>query len=870
MTLAAVKKLIAEPFDADRVRIRAAALCLSLTLSTTVVSNETVTAAQPLPTLHSDCVLGDAESTRRRITQGMNVNEKEPRFEAMPLHYACAMRRTKIVSMLLDAGAQPNVRDGRGDTPLHWLGIPVESVHYVEALLDADNRLVADLRIPTLVFQMLERRHPKPTIPTSLRASDHARRAEIARLMLVHGADPDLRGKDKKPATDWLMKEKVISECLARPDKRSILGQDIEDVDPLEGLILYCALDDLPRIAYFLGRLEELDVRDQQGTTPLAEACMAGNLGLVQQLLSRGANPNFAHGDGRYPIHVSCEMKRPDIAQLLLNCGADFTVASTTGITPLDIVRQQKRVPRSPQPQDFPHWVKIHLRAQIHQVLAETRELMRQGHRKVMNDLVDRGLFYRRFQGPAEAAGMFNVTVPWKTRLMLSLEDEWAHYREQAAMPRSAGKRPVETAEFDFVDSNVVVALALAEICYPNMGTEYKWIVRRTFEAAEKWEKIESEGLLQLGASSSDAVLAEVHGHFDSLERDDEAFLRRGTTEAIGRYVRRSAIHAQAGFVRFYDFNLLDASSGRSVLHRYWGDDERDGLNYLLSHGASQDCADDKGRSLLSWLCSSRTEFPLRCVELAIDHGATVDQTDAMGMTPLHRAAQNGQLSAVQWLMDHGAEVDARDITGVTPFVIAAWAGKVTSLPLLLDAGASINSKANDGRTALMFIAGKERTSEATLAAVEFLLQNGSDADALDKEGKPALAYAVGRRNRQMIERLLKAGADPNAGSGRGRTALAWGIERLKDTKEDLKLIEWLIEQGADVDAPDAKGVTPLMLAAKFGNVAKSRLLVESGATITRKDSNGKCADHYIPPFVTDEVRRELFWLLRSNMDPFD
>jgi ankyrin repeat protein len=53
--------------------------------------------------------------------------------------------------------------------------------------------------------------------------------------------------------------------------------------------------------------------------------------------------------------------------------------------------------------------------------------------------------------------------------------------------------------------------------------------------------------------------------------------------------------------------------------------------------------------------------------ELLLSHGADVNAKGSDGQTPLHFAARQGQLQAVQWLVKRGADVNARDAKGKTP-----------------------------------------------------------------------------------------------------------------------------------------------------------------------------------------------------------
>lgn len=59
-------------------------------------------------------------------------------------------------------------------------------------------------------------------------------------------------------------------------------------------------------------------------------------------------------------------------------------------------------------------------------------------------------------------------------------------------------------------------------------------------------------------------------------------------------------------------------------------------------------------------------------IQILIDAGTDVDVRNKHGRTPLHWAAERGNLSAVQTLLERGASADAREEkTNMTPLDIA-------------------------------------------------------------------------------------------------------------------------------------------------------------------------------------------------------
>jgi ankyrin repeat protein len=77
------------------------------------------------------------------------------------------------------------------------------------------------------------------------------------------------------------------------------------------------------------------------------------------------------------------------------------------------------------------------------------------------------------------------------------------------------------------------------------------------------------------------------------------------------------------------------------------------------------------------------------------------DARSALGATPLHLAATNGDSGALQALIAAGANPNARDGEGRTPLHMAAFATRTPNARLLLQAGADPLLKTDAGRDVL-------------------------------------------------------------------------------------------------------------------------------------------------------------------------
>lgn len=70
------------------------------------------------------------------------------------------------------------------------------------------------------------------------------------------------------------------------------------------------------------------------------------------------------------------------------------------------------------------------------------------------------------------------------------------------------------------------------------------------------------------------------------------------------------------------------------------------------------------------------------------------------GRTPLHWAADYGQVEIMQFLLSKGAKVNEKDSYGITPLLAAVYEDKAKAVELLLKSGADAKIKGPDGLTA--------------------------------------------------------------------------------------------------------------------------------------------------------------------------
>jgi ankyrin repeat protein len=406
-------------------------------------------------------------------------------------------------------------------------------------------------------------------------------------------------------------------------------------------------LNDLQTVDALLKRGADVKAATRYGVTPIGLAALNGNTAVLRRLLDAGADPNTATPAGETALMTAARTGSRDAVTLLLDRRADANAR--------DAVRAQTAL----------MWAVTENQPEVVKLLA-ARGAIVNAQTKVM---APRGEYVQARAGGASGNGIIRQrALPTKdggmspllfavrdgnvamTRLLLELG---------ADINQASGNR---TSPLLIALLNGQVALAtelLDKGADPNLADDYH---RGALFAAIELRNFNHEKypfLYDDGRDPLDLIKALLAKGADPNLRTDTTPVH-GLMQFDGSWVN---FDGQTPFIRA-------ALSGDIQVMRL-----------LLQHGADPNIATAQGSTALmaasgiNWIPAqtftrSEAEY-VDAVKLCLERGAPVNATNSLKLAAIHGAANRGWVSIIQTLADHGATLDQPDVGGRTPMVFA-------------------------------------------------------------------------------------------------------------------------------------------------------------------------------------------------------
>ena len=251
---------------------------------------------------------GDLRAMKRYIAEGADVNAPDESLNISPLAWSASHGHTEATRLLIENGADVNMTDDDGSTPLH----------------------------SAAVFG----------------------RADVAKLLVENGANLQVRNGDgATPADalylDWrttafiggligveVEKENIAVMQSGRNEIAKLFGvkefdsKDVASAGDLSGAVF---IGDLAAVKQALTAGADPNAKDpQSGSTMLSIAALMGHTEVVTLLLEHGAEVNAKSRDGGTALHSAAFLGRAETVKLLLEKGADTTLRNNMGSTAIE------------------------------------------------------------------------------------------------------------------------------------------------------------------------------------------------------------------------------------------------------------------------------------------------------------------------------------------------------------------------------------------------------------------------------------------------------------------------------------------------------------------------------------------------------
>jgi ankyrin repeat protein len=362
------------------------------------------------------------------------------------------------------------------------------------------------------------------------------------------------------------------------------------------------------------------------------------------------------------------------------------------------------------------------------------------------------------------------------------------------------------------------------------------------------------------------------------------AIAHAGATDAADAAQKKDLGALRALVQRKADVNAAQPD-GTTALHWavMWNNDEA--VSLLIRAGAHVKAANRYGATPLS---EAVTAGSASMVDALLNAGADAKTlTTADGETVLMTAARAGNVDAVRLLLERGADVNAREqYKGQTALMWAAAERHPAVVKLLLERGADWKVRSFDRETKIPKLSAASSITpiprggfpafafaarEGDIESARVMLEQGVDINYGDVDNTTALVVAIMNKQYTFAKFLIERGADVNIAGSYGRTPLyaiadmrnedysALPNRKTEDPLPTIDVLKALLDRHANVDATltaflpgrsgmdfgDAtlgQGTTPLMRAARAGDTAAIRLLLDAGADAKRTTKDGNTA----------------------------
>jgi len=755
--------------------------------------------------------------------------------------------RISAVMTLLANGADPNLADDAGNTPLHFAASTRDAA-VMQSLLDAGARLDGVNREGM----------------TPLALACEASNQVVIDYLIKRGALPDVDGTS--PA---LLFAAAVDGDDARGVKRLLKAKARVDARGPHGrsALMVAALADNAEIAdALLAAGADVDAIDDTGSCALLEAARAGANRVLQRLVFHKPNASRVDPHARNALHLAARAGNADAqtVQLLLTLGCDPTTLDNNGRTAAEIAAMAGRWPlvreldpEYPIPSAHRFDESDEADALAIQPDPPGRLLVRsamQGRFPLFQELLDIPGVTSGDIAEALVAAVTHVDRRYAEAVSEAGYDTFERLENtDSVWERLCASRPtpvtmlaalIERAERSSgASANLLVGLCACEMSDDNMAA-LSALRERAIALGAQVNAVDRGGRPPL---------------FNAVRSLPMEWIER--LIAIGADPNMRDPRADTALTQLAWAQRIDAREIAPVLIRAGADPALAARDGSTAAGVARLTGQMELAALLEWpagahpghaltgaaVAAAGRRGDLTTIDRLLSLGLDVDGVDAQGASAILHAAGTGQIDLVRALIERGADIRLVSERKISPAAAAILSGRNEVLELLISRGVG-SEEVQLGRLTLLGLA----AACLRLPLVDALLRKGADPDGLAAPESPLenvlnLVFDISKPIApilSVLERLAEGGANADRPDSTGLAALLrlLGSGRVEpQLRDELRLkpvLLALVQSGANPNAIDADGRTALHWACKHGLVNCGGILLELGADPRVVDHN--------------------------------
>ncbi|XP_014238417.1 ankyrin-1-like [Trichogramma pretiosum] len=263
-----------------------------------------------------------------------------------PLHLALFHDKKRVAELLLKRGANPNVINAGGQTPLHLISKMNPDINWIESFFDICDQKHHPMQVNV----------PNEEGNTPLHLALHHRNRKGSELLLARGANPNsTNAKGLTPLhiicrmyrDNGATARMLFERSHDRYKPLRIDAQDKEGNTPLHEALLHNGRDNAELL---MRRGADVNLTNARGSTPLHIICEYKGLYKLAELLFQICGEenvtvpiNAQNIDGNTPLHLALYLDNKRMVELLLRNGADPNSFNVEGSTPLHLICKEEK-----------------------------------------------------------------------------------------------------------------------------------------------------------------------------------------------------------------------------------------------------------------------------------------------------------------------------------------------------------------------------------------------------------------------------------------------------------------------------------------------------------------------------------------------